>query len=132
MKVFVQIPCLNEEETLPAVLASIPREIEGVDELEILVIDDGSSDRTVEIARELGVTHVVRHARNMGLARSFRDGVDYALAHGADVVVNTDGDNQYPQDRIPDLVRPVIEASPTSSSPTARPRRSRTSPRSRS
>jgi glycosyltransferase involved in cell wall biosynthesis len=109
MKVFVQIPCLNEEETLPAVLASIPREIEGVDELEILVIDDGSSDRTVEVARELGVTHFVRHSRNMGLARSFRDGVDYALAHGADIVVNTDGDNQYPQDRIPDLVRPVIE-----------------------
>ena len=109
MKVFVQIPCLNEEETLPAVLASIPRAIEGVDELEILVIDDGSTDRTVEVARELGVRHVVRHSRNMGLARSFRDGVDYALAHGADIVVNTDGDNQYPQDRIPDLVRPVIE-----------------------
>lgn len=109
MKVFIQIPCLNEEETLPSVLASIPREIEGVDELEILVIDDGSSDRTVEIARAHGVRHVVRHARNMGLARSFRDGVDYALAHGADIVVNTDGDNQYPQDRIPDLVRPIIE-----------------------
>jgi glycosyltransferase involved in cell wall biosynthesis len=109
MKVFVQIPCLNEEETLPAVLASIPRQIEGVDELEILVIDDGSTDRTVEVAREHGVRHIVRHSRNRGLARSFRDGVDYALAHGADVVVNTDGDNQYPQDRIPDLVRPVIE-----------------------
>lgn len=109
MKVFVQIPCLNEEDTLPAVLASIPRHIDGVDELEILVIDDGSSDRTVEVARELGVRHFVRHSRNMGLARSFRDGVDYALAHGADIVVNTDGDNQYPQDRIPDLVRPVIE-----------------------
>ncbi|GEL45176.1 glycosyltransferase family 2 protein [Cellulomonas hominis] len=109
MKVFVQIPCLNEEETLPAVLSSIPRRIEGVDELEILVIDDGSTDRTVEVAREHGVRHIVRHSRNRGLARSFRDGVDYALAHGADVVVNTDGDNQYPQDRIPDLVRPVIE-----------------------
>lgn len=109
MKVFVQIPCLNEEATLPAVLASIPREIPGVDELEILVIDDGSTDRTVEVAREHGVRHVVRHSRNRGLARSFRDGVDYALAHGADVVVNTDGDNQYPQDRIPDLVAPVIE-----------------------
>ncbi|GAA4629011.1 glycosyltransferase family 2 protein [Cellulomonas oligotrophica] len=108
MKVFVQVPCLNEEETLPAVLASIPRSIEGVDELEILVIDDGSTDRTVEVARALGVRHFVRHARNMGLARSFRDGVDYALAHGADIVVNTDGDNQYPQDRIPDLVAPII------------------------
>lgn len=108
MKVFIQIPCLNEEETLPAVLATIPREIPGVDEVEILVIDDGSTDRTVEVARELGVTHFVHHVRNMGLARSFRDGVDYALANGADIVVNTDGDNQYPQDRIPDLVAPIL------------------------
>src|ERR1700712_3091869 len=109
MKVFVQVPCLNEEETLPLVLASIPKSIPGVDELEILIIDDGSTDRTVEVAREFGVTHFVHHVRNMGLARSFRDGVDYALAHGADIVVNTDGDNQYPQDRIPDLVRPIAE-----------------------
>jgi glycosyltransferase involved in cell wall biosynthesis len=108
MKVFVQIPCLNEEETLPLVLATIPREIPGVDSVEILVIDDGSSDRTVEIARQLGVTHFVRHARNMGLARSFRDGIDYALKHGADIIVNTDGDNQYPQDRIGDLVQPIL------------------------
>lgn len=108
MKVFIQIPCLNEEQTLPAVLRSIPATIPGVDEVEILVIDDGSTDRTVEVARAHGVRHVVRHSRNMGLARSFRDGVDYALAHGADVVVNTDGDNQYPQDRIPDLVAPIV------------------------
>jgi len=108
MKVFIQVPCLNEEETLPAVLQSIPAQIEGVDEIEILVIDDGSSDRTIEIARAYGVTHFVYHTRNMGLARSFRDGVDYALAHGADIVVNTDGDNQYPQDRIGDLVTPII------------------------
>ena len=108
MKVFIQIPCLNEEETLPLVLSSIPTSIEGVDELEILVIDDGSTDRTVEVARAHGVRHFVHHTRNMGLARSFRDGVDYALAHGADIVVNTDGDNQYPQERIPDLVAPVI------------------------
>ncbi len=108
MKVFIQIPCLNEEETLPAVLASIPHEIDGVDELEILVIDDGSTDRTLEVARAHGVKHFVHHTRNMGLARSFRDGVDYALAQGADIVVNTDGDNQYPQDRIGDLVKPVL------------------------
>ncbi|MBN8883055.1 MAG: glycosyltransferase family 2 protein [Salana multivorans] len=108
MKLFVQIPCLNEEETLPLVLASIPREIPGVDSVEILVIDDGSTDRTVEVAQRLGVTHIVRHARNMGLARSFHDGVEYALSHGADIVVNTDGDNQYPQDRIADLVQPIV------------------------
>lgn len=108
MRVFVQIPCLNEEATLPLVLESIPRQIPGVESVEILVIDDGSTDRTVEIARGLGVTHFVLHARNMGLARSFRDGVDYALAHGADIVVNTDGDNQYPQERITDLVQPII------------------------
>jgi glycosyltransferase involved in cell wall biosynthesis len=108
MKVFIQVPCLNEEGTLPAVLQSIPARIDGVDEIEILVIDDGSSDRTIEVAREHGVKHFVHHTRNMGLARSFRDGVDYALAHGADIVVNTDGDNQYPQDRIGDLVKPII------------------------
>ncbi|BDZ65785.1 glycosyltransferase family 2 protein [Agromyces mangrovi Wang et al. 2018] len=108
MKVFVQIPCLNEEETLPLVLESIPKQIPGVDELEILVIDDGSSDRTIEVARAYGVRHFVHHNRNMGLARSFRDGIDYALTHGADIVVNTDGDNQYPQSRIPDLVAPII------------------------
>jgi len=109
VKLFIQIPCLNEEQTLPAVLETIPRSIPGIDEIEILVIDDGSTDRTVEVAQAHGVTHFVRHAQNMGLARSFRDGVDYALLHGADIVVNTDGDNQYPQAQIADLVQPILE-----------------------
>ncbi len=108
MKVFIQVPCLDEEATLPAVLSSIPTSIDGVDEIEVLVIDDGSTDRTVEVARAHGVEHVVHHARTMGLAQSFRDGVHYALMHGADVVVNTDGDNQYPQERIGDLVAPIL------------------------
>lgn len=108
MRLFVQIPCLNEETTLPLVLESIPKEIPGIDEIHILVVDDGSTDRTVEVARALGVKHFVFHTRNMGLARSFRDGVDYALQHGADIVVNTDGDNQYPQERIADLVQPIL------------------------
>ncbi|WP_213814350.1 glycosyltransferase [Glaciihabitans sp. dw_435] len=108
MKVFVQVPCLNEEQTLPDVLAGIPTQIPGVDEIVILIIDDGSTDRTLEVAREFGVTHFVHHTRNMGLARSFRDGVHYALSQGADIVVNTDGDNQYPQNRIADLVQPIL------------------------
>lgn len=109
MKVFIQIPCLNEEETLPLVLESIPKKIKGVDSLELLIIDDGSRDKTIEVAKRYGVKHFVKHTRNMGLARSFRDGVMYALEHGADIVVNTDGDNQYPQKRIPDLVQPIID-----------------------
>ena len=108
MKVFIQIPCLNEAETLPLVFKTMPKTLPGVDAVEWLIIDDGSTDDTVAVAKKLGVKHIVRHRRNMGLARSFRDGVDYALSHGADVVVNTDGDNQYPQDRIADLVRPII------------------------
>ncbi|GGL66068.1 glycosyl transferase [Curtobacterium citreum] len=110
MKLFIQIPCLNEEQTLPAVLSTIPESIPGIDEIEVLVIDDGSTDRTVEVARAHGVTHFVRHTSNMGLARSFRDGVDYALLHGADIVVNTDGDNQYPQAQIADLVQPILRS----------------------
>lgn len=109
MKLVVQVPCLNEEMTLSAVLSSIPKSIPGIDEIEVLVIDDGSTDRTVEVARACGVEHIVRHTRTMGLARSFKDGIDCALANGADVVVNTDGDNQYPQARIPDLIRPILD-----------------------
>lgn len=108
MKVIVQIPCLNEEQTLPLVLGSIPRSIPGVDKVEILIIDDGSTDNTIKVARKHGVKHIIRHARNRGLGRSFRQGYERALELGADIVVNTDGDNQYPQERIPDLVAPII------------------------
>lgn len=109
MRVVVQIPCLNEEKTLPLVLKSIPKKIEGVDELVVQIIDDGSTDRTIEIAREHGVKEIVRHVRNMGLARSFHDGVNNALRLGADIVVNTDGDNQYPSEKISDLIKPILE-----------------------
>lgn len=109
MKLVVQVPCLNEEQTLPDVLETIPKHIKGVDEIVVLIIDDGSTDETVKVAKAHGVTHFVSHASNQGLARSFRDGVDYALELGADIIVNTDGDNQYPQDRIADLVRPIID-----------------------
>src|SRR5262249_53587591 len=98
----------NEESTLPLVLDSIPKEIVGIDEIVILVIDDGSTDRTVEVAEEHGVVEFVRHARNRGLGQSFHDGVQRALELGADIVVNTDGDNQYPQDQTPALVAPIL------------------------
>ena len=109
MKLIVQIPCLNEEQTLPLVFEKMPRQIPGVDTVEFLLIDDGSSDRTVEVARELGVHHFVRHTRNMGLGQSFHDGVLKALELGADIVVNTDGDNQYPSERIADLIQPILD-----------------------
>ncbi len=109
MHLIVQIPCYNEEKTLPLVLASIPRQIPGVDRVEVLVIDDGSTDDTVQVARRLGVEHVVCHKENKGLARAFRTGLDACLRLGADVVVNTDGDNQYPQADIPKLVAPILD-----------------------
>lgn len=108
MKLVVQIPCLNEEQTLPSVLKSIPSKIDGIDEILVLIIDDGSTDKTVQIAKKHGVKHFVHHVRNQGLGRSFHDGVLKSLELGADIVVNTDGDNQYPQDRIGDLVQPII------------------------
>jgi glycosyltransferase involved in cell wall biosynthesis len=91
------------------VLETIPKQIDGIDEIIVLIIDDGSTDRTVEVAKAHGVTHFVRHARNRGLGRSFHDGVQRALELGADIVVNTDGDNQYPQQMIGELVRPILE-----------------------
>lgn len=109
MKLIVQIPCYNEAETLGEVLAAIPREIAGVEQVETLVIDDGSTDRTVEIARECGVDHVISNRGNMGLARTFERGIEASLAAGADIIVNTDGDHQYPGTAIPELIRPILE-----------------------
>lgn len=109
MKLFVQIPCLNEEETLPEVLKTIPKNVPGFESIEILIINDGSTDNTVKVAKKFGVKHFVHHRTNQGLARSFTDGLDYALAHGADVIVNTDGDNQYPQADIPKLTKPILD-----------------------
>jgi glycosyltransferase involved in cell wall biosynthesis len=108
VKLIIQIPCFNEEETLPVTLADLPREVPGVDVVEWLVVDDGSTDRTVEVARELGVDHVVSHGRNRGLATAFMTGIDACLRAGADVIVNTDADNQYQAASIPDLIAPVL------------------------
>jgi glycosyltransferase involved in cell wall biosynthesis len=109
MKLIVQIPCYNEEETLPLVIKSIPKKIKGVDEIEILVIDDGSKDKTSKVAKKLGVHHIIRHTRNKGLALSFADGIHTALLKGADIIVNTDADNQYPQKDIPKLIKPILD-----------------------
>jgi glycosyltransferase involved in cell wall biosynthesis len=109
MKLAIFIPCLNEEKTLPSVLETIPKKIPGVDDIEVVIIDDGSTDKTVEVAKKYGVKHFVRHAQNKGLAYSFRDGIRKSLEIGADIIVITDGDNQYPQERIPDLIQPILD-----------------------
>jgi glycosyltransferase involved in cell wall biosynthesis len=108
MKLIIQIPCLNEEETLPVTLRDLPREVTGFDVVEWLVIDDGSTDRTIEVAREHGVHHIVRLTNNKGLANGFQAGLDAALKLGADVIVNTDADNQYDGSDIPKLVAPIV------------------------
>ena len=109
MKLIIQIPCLNEEETLPATLADLPREIEGFDEIEWLVIDDGSTDDTVNVAKANGIDHIIRLTDNKGLAVAFQAGLDACLKLGADVIVNTDADNQYYGGDIPKLVAPIVE-----------------------
>lgn len=109
MKLIIQIPCLNEEHTLPETLADLPRHIDGVDEIEWLIIDDGSTDNTVRAARQHGVHHVVRHNTNKGLAAAFQSGINASLQLGADIIVNTDADNQYPGGSIPDLIAPILK-----------------------
>lgn len=108
MKLIIQIPCLNEAETLPEVMRDLPDKIPGIQTIETLIIDDGSTDDTVAVARKLGVDHIVTHGNNLGLARAFQTGLEASLRRGADIIVNTDGDNQYPAEAIPDLVAPIL------------------------
>ena len=107
-KLIIQIPCFNEAEALPATVAALPKSIPGIDEIETLVIDDGSTDGTAEVARRHGVQHIVRHRRNRGLAAAFQSGLDTALAAGADIIVNTDADGQYRGEDIAVLVAAVV------------------------
>lgn len=108
MKLIIQIPCFNEEETLPETIRDLPKQVKGFDCVEYQIIDDGSHDRTIAVAKELGVHHIVDLKINRGLASGFQAGINHALKQGADVIVNTDGDNQYPGDRIEDLCQPVL------------------------
>jgi len=108
VKLFIQIPCLNEEATLPRTLAELPREVEGFDRVEWLIVDDGSTDETLDVARAHGVDHIVRLTNNKGLATAFQAGLDACLKLGADVIVNTDADNQYEAADIPRLVEPIL------------------------
>jgi len=109
VKLFIQIPCLNEEKTLPEVYRDLPKKIEGISEIEVLIIDDGSTDDTVKVASELGIKHILKLGTNRGLAFAFNSGINYCLEHGADIIVNTDGDNQYFGGDIEKLVQPVID-----------------------
>jgi glycosyltransferase involved in cell wall biosynthesis len=111
MKLIVQIPCLNEAQILPHVLADVPRRIDGISSVEVLVIDDGSTDGTADVARAHGADHVVRHSQNRGLAAAFAHGLETALELGADIIVNTDGDHQYQGGDIPRLIAPILAGS---------------------
>ena len=108
MKLIIQIPCLNEELTLPETLKDLPKSIIGIDSIEVLVIDDGSTDRTVEVAKEHGVHHVLSLTNNKGLAKAFIYGINHALHLRADIIVNTDADNQYFGGDITKLIQPIL------------------------
>jgi glycosyltransferase involved in cell wall biosynthesis len=109
MKLVIFIPCLNEETTLPPTLKTIPKKISGIDEIEVLIVDDGSTDKTVEVAKQLGVREFVYHTKRQGLSSGVKDGLNRALELGADIIVLTDGDNQYRQEKIPELIKPIQE-----------------------
>ena len=109
MKLIIQIPCFNEEKTLPETITNLPKKVIGFDSVELLVIDDGSTDRTFEKAKELGVEHIIQLGSNRGLANAFKFGIEHALDLGADVIVNTDGDNQYCGNDIHKLTQPIVE-----------------------
>ncbi len=109
MKLIIQIPCLNEEKTLPITYADLPKEIDGIDHIETLIVNDGSTDRTIEIAKEIGIDHIVDLGTNRGLARAFKTGIEESLKRGADIIVNTDGDNQYKGEDIKKLVKPILD-----------------------
>jgi glycosyltransferase involved in cell wall biosynthesis len=109
MKLIIQIPCYNEEETLAIALKEIPRSIPGIDTVELLIINDGRTDRTVEVARAHGVDHVVNFPKNKGLAKGFMSGIERCLTEGADIIVNTDADNQYNAADIPKLIQPILD-----------------------
>ena len=109
MKLIIQIPCYNEEKTLTIALDALPKHIDGIDEIEYLIINDGSKDKTVQVARDWGVHYVVNFKKNKGLAKGFMAGLDACLRNGADIIVNTDADNQYCADDIEKLVRPILE-----------------------
>jgi glycosyltransferase involved in cell wall biosynthesis len=109
VKLIIQIPCYNEEEALPTTLADLPKAIEGIERIETLIIDDGSEDRTVETARRAGVDHILSLKNHRGLARAFSEGIDRSLELGADIIVNTDADNQYAGQDILRLVQPILE-----------------------
>lgn len=108
-KLIIQIPCYNEEKTLPTTLREIPRRITGVDCVEILVVDDGSTDQTVAAAEKAGADHIIKHVHRKGLAHAFMTGVDACLRLGAHIIVNTDGDNQYKGEDIPRLIKPILD-----------------------